>query len=85
MSRFSERLIVEASQQSVPLPSGRCVEFTMSAGYATRLPADECDGTVEPAEHLFERADAALFSAKRGGRKRAVAAVQPSTATAEAA
>jgi len=84
-SRFCERLILEASQQSVPLPSGRSVGFTMSAGYATRLRAETSGGEIESAEHLFERADAALFAAKRSGRQRAVAAVQETEETAEAA
>ena len=84
-SRFSERLIFEAGQQSVPFPDGRSVGFTLSAGYATRLPADVHDGTIESAEHLFERADAALFAAKRAGRKRAVAALQPTAVAGEVA
>lgn len=84
-SRFSERLVIEASQQSVPLPSGGTVGFTMSAGYATRLRADANPGRIESAEHLFERADAALFAAKRSGRQRAVAAPAQTEQAAQAA
>ena len=74
--RFADRLILDASRQQVRLPSGVCVGFTLSAGYATRPAASGGAATIESTEQLFERADAALYEAKRGGRTRAVAATE---------
>jgi diguanylate cyclase (GGDEF)-like protein len=79
---FSERLVSDASQLVVQLPSGEHIGFTLSAGYATRLPGQ--GGEMEPTERLFDRADAALYQAKRGGRRRAVAAADvPAAASAQ--
>jgi len=55
----------------------------MSAGYATRLPSSAGGHKLESSAALFERADAALYEAKRGGRMRAVAAASAPEAVPE--
>jgi diguanylate cyclase (GGDEF)-like protein len=72
--RFAEQLVLDAAQQSVRLPNGTSVSFTLSAGFATRQSPASAGAAAERPEQVFERADAALYRAKRGGKNRAVAA-----------
>ena len=71
--RFAERLILDTGQRAVPLPGGASVNFTISAGYSVRQPAADVRA-LESAQRVFERADAALYEAKRLSRNRAVLA-----------
>lgn len=70
--RFAERLVRTAARQRVRLPGGGEVRFTFSIGYAVRS-ASLPGGPPEPFQAALERADAALYQAKREGRNRAVA------------
>lgn len=83
---FVNRLIQSARTQRVRLPGGKDITFTLSAGYAvmenpSALPqakdlAATPTGVPPPIikEHM-ERADQALYEAKRNGRDQAVQAV----------
>lgn len=63
---------------AVPLPAGhKRVPVTCSAGVAALAPADGPDGV-----ELIERADSALYAAKRAGRDQARAAERPPAAEA---
>jgi diguanylate cyclase (GGDEF)-like protein len=66
-ARFAQRLVEEAGKQSVRLHDGRHATFTLSAGYACR----NIDGAGESASAVINRADQALYRAKRSGRNRA--------------
>ncbi|HRO58717.1 MAG TPA: GGDEF domain-containing protein, partial [Burkholderiaceae bacterium] len=70
--RFAERLVRTAARQRVRLPGRGEVRFTFSIGYAVRG-ASQPGGAPEPFQAVLERADAALYQAKREGRNRAVA------------
>ncbi|MFP5404837.1 MAG: diguanylate cyclase [Gammaproteobacteria bacterium] len=71
--QIAERLVDEAGRQTVRLPSGAQVRFTLSIGYANRQMAP--GRTAEPANQVLERADLALYEAKRAGRNQAVEAI----------
>jgi diguanylate cyclase (GGDEF)-like protein/PAS domain S-box-containing protein len=63
---LAERLRAMVGSALISVPGGTLV-VTASIGVATALPG-------EPADDVLARADAALFTAKRAGRNRAVAA-----------
>lgn len=63
---FAQRLVEEAGRQTVRLPDGRKTQFTLSVGYAIHGPQ-----AVETPNQVFDRADQALYRAKRSGRNRA--------------
>lgn len=67
--RVAQQLVNEAARQSVRLPGGQTLHFTLSAGYAQR------QGLSESLEQVINRADQALYEAKHAGRNRAVAAL----------
>lgn len=67
--RVAQKLVSEAARQSVRLPGGEALHFTLSAGYAQR------QGPDERLEQVINRADQALYEAKHAGRNRAVAAL----------
>lgn len=67
--RVAQQLVDEAARQSVRLPGGQALHFTLSAGYAQR------QGPRESLEQVINRADQALYEAKHLGRNRAVAAL----------
>lgn len=67
--RVAQQLVSEAARQSVRLPDGGALHFTLSAGYAQR------QGLQESLEQTINRADQALYEAKHAGRNRAVAAL----------
>lgn len=70
---FCDRLVADAASQQVALPGGGLIAYTLSAGYAgsMALPADPA--LRRPFKALVERADRALYAAKRAGRNQAVA------------
>lgn len=65
---FAQRLVSDARSTSVRLPVGEC-RYTLSVGYVA-CPASEASSLVA----ALDRADAALYAAKRAGRDRAIAA-----------
>ena len=67
--RVAQQLVTEAARQSVRLPGGEALHFTLSAGYAQR------QGLHESLEQVINRADQALYEAKHAGRNRAMAAL----------
>jgi diguanylate cyclase (GGDEF)-like protein len=69
---FAQRLVDEARRQTVRLHDGRNSSFTLSVGYACR--ALSSGGQGEPVSAVLDRADQALYQAKRSGRSRAVSA-----------
>ncbi|GAA4027137.1 hypothetical protein GCM10022212_26550 [Actimicrobium antarcticum] len=69
-ARFAERPVAEASQLTVRLRDNRMASFTMSVGYACRG-----GSTGDGVRATFERADQALYLAKRAGRNRALQAI----------
>ncbi|CAN5389914.1 GGDEF domain-containing protein [soil metagenome] len=71
---FTERLVADTRQQTVRLANGSNVHVTISAGYATRNPESRPGVALELLAQVFERADLALYEAKRSGRDKAVAA-----------
>ncbi|MCO5109058.1 MAG: GGDEF domain-containing protein [Burkholderiaceae bacterium] len=72
--RFAERLVADAGEQEVQLPGGTQVRFTISAGYAASSGTLPQAGALQPVVQVLERADGALYGAKRSGRNRAQAA-----------
>lgn len=62
-----QRILAEMEQTRLRAANGETVKITLSAGTATLLPGEDTKG-------LFRRADAALYSAKSGGRNRTVQA-----------
>jgi diguanylate cyclase (GGDEF)-like protein len=78
---FAQRLVVEASQQEVRIHrarEARSARFTLSAGYASRIADPTGTGRGETLSGVIERADQALYRAKRGGRNQAAATDAPS-------
>jgi diguanylate cyclase (GGDEF)-like protein len=73
-AHFAERVVQEASLQSVRLADGRAVHFTLSAGYACMQQGDTSIRSKVKLNDVIELADKALYSAKEGGRNKAVAA-----------
>ena len=69
-AKFAENLVAKAALQTVRLRDGQCTQFTLSAGYACKSTEDD----VETLDSVIERADQALYRAKREGRNRAFAA-----------
>ena len=65
---FAQRLVREIREQSLRLPQDLTLQFTVSVGHACGT------GGGESLPALMERADQALYGAKRGGRNRAQAA-----------
>lgn len=68
------RLVSDARSQIVRLPNGRCVAYTLSAGFAHWQRSPASAGTPLLLGELIDRADQALHLAKRSGRDRAVGA-----------
>jgi diguanylate cyclase (GGDEF)-like protein len=68
---LAQRAVEEAAQQSVRLPNGLSLKYTVSVGFAV---ACQLEGRVEPFSEAIERADQALLRAKREGRNRAIPA-----------
>ncbi|MCR5865672.1 diguanylate cyclase [Aquincola sp. J276] len=68
---LAQRIVGDASRQSVRLVNGRTLSYTISAGYAM---SDNRCLPLEPLDEVMERADQALFRAKREGRNRAMSA-----------
>ena len=66
-AQFAQRLVQAAAAQTLPQAAGEPLRFTVSVGHTLRLPG-------EPLEAAIERADGALYAAKRGGRNRACGA-----------
>lgn len=62
----AEKLRIALSQVAIAVPEGGTLHFTVSVGIAAMNPADE-----SPFEAL-NRADAALYRAKEGGRNRCI-------------
>lgn len=58
-----ERLRAAVAARPIALPSGEQIAVTLSAGAALLVAGEESD-------HLMQRADAALYEAKAGGRNR---------------
>lgn len=71
---LAARLVDEAARQKVRHRDGRCIEYTISAGYATADIPATLDDPTELLSALLEQADQALYRAKNEGRNRAVAA-----------
>lgn len=74
-AQFAQRLVSQSRQQTVRLRDGRNATFTLSAGYAYRSTSSATSGRRETLNEALERADQALYRAKRGGRNQAIAAL----------
>ena len=75
-AQFASRVVLDANRQDVRLRDGRTIAFTFSAGYACKSSALQA-GSRESIEEVVDRADQALYRAKRAGRNRAVSAMEP--------
>ncbi|MDY7574459.1 GGDEF domain-containing protein [Actimicrobium sp. CCI2.3] len=74
-ARFAQRLVKESGQLAVRLQDERLASFTISVGYACRFVDCVSDGPAETVRAALERADQALYAAKRAGRNRALPAL----------
>ena len=84
-AELAERVVADAARQAVRLKDGRTVRYTLSAGYAsTELPTD-IDQAMDALGPLLEQADQAMYTAKRQGRNRALAAAGTSATDTVAA
>ena len=79
---FASRVVAVAGNESVRLRDGRSIPFTLSAGYAATPAGKAAAEERETLLDVIDRADRALYEAKRGGRNRAIAA-RPLDATAQ--
>lgn len=80
--QLAERIVHGARRQQVRLPDGRTIGYTLSAGCAM-VRAESTDGTADATlREALERADAAMYRAKQGGRDRAMGVLQPADAAA---
>lgn len=77
-AKVAERLRAVIADTPVPLPGGGTLPVTMSIGIADTRP--DVEGVPNK---VFERADAALYQAKQGGRNRVVADENPTTVEEE--
>lgn len=78
-AKFSQRLVREASLQSVRLSDGQGTKFTLSVGYACTSPRALGGARQEPLQSVINRADQALYRAKDGGRNQALPASLPNS------
>jgi diguanylate cyclase (GGDEF)-like protein len=81
-AQFATRLVTQAQQQTVRLGDGRDVRFTLSAGYACRSTTSRAQRGPETVSDVIERADQALYRAKRRGRNQALPAAPSDLASA---
>ncbi|MDO9196092.1 diguanylate cyclase [Rhodoferax sp.] len=81
-AQFATRLVTQAEQQTVRLGDGRNVRFTLSAGYACRSTSSRAERGPETISDVIERADQALYRAKRRGRNQALPAAPSDLASA---
>jgi diguanylate cyclase (GGDEF)-like protein len=71
---LAHRMVNEAMQQMVRVRDDQNSGFTLTVGYAARcVGLDRCTG-AESISAVLERADQALYLAKRAGRNQAIAA-----------
>ncbi len=71
-TRFAERVVAEIAAHPVRLPDGNEMAITVSAGCALHPAGLGAGDPAAGALRMLERADAALYDAKRAGRNRAV-------------
>lgn len=74
---FAARLVREAGAQTVRLPNGEDIQFTLSAGYAHRALGGDQAPLPPGVKQMLDIADKALYEAKNTGRNRAVGARPP--------
>jgi diguanylate cyclase (GGDEF)-like protein len=67
---LAERIRERVEGNSLSLPNGACVEFTVSLGVADYQPG----GTIQTPDELLQSADGALYRAKKNGRNRVMVA-----------
>lgn len=72
---FANRLVSEARAQSVRIPNGENIRFTISAGFVSRTAglSQESAGVKQ----LLDIADQALYKAKHAGRNQAIGGELP--------
>lgn len=73
-AKLANRIVAEAREQVVRLDDRTKVTYTLSAGYAVSTKAGGSVSEHERITQLIERADQALYRAKRSGRDRAIPA-----------
>lgn len=70
---FADQLLRRVRARTVMLGDGRSLRYALSIGYACG-PAASGPGAADPIDAVIQRADLALYQAKRSGRDRAVSA-----------